>query len=176
MSEVAKKQKSFLSDIRVGDYMAGAALAGVVYLYTEINSVNTNLNKRIIEITHILKRMNRNSRILDMQLTSHLHHHQMEEKDPDIEEGNSTTSNNTDAEFREEIFARLKYLEDRVAYFETVNNPMVTKQEKIKAQPSPYVTSNDTMNPMFTDGNASKDSIHVNVSREYKGDETQPIH
>lgn len=175
MSEITVKSKSFFDGIKFSDCIATGAAGGCIYLWGEINSMNTSLNNRIIEITEILKRMNRNSRILDMQLTSHLHHHQMKEKDSDLEDNNSTSTNQIDLEFKEEIFARLKYLEDRVAHFESVNNPMITKIEKAKVKPSPFVTSNDNSNNMFLNKNISNNVVHFGVNKEYRGDQTQPI-
>ena len=134
--------KSKFSDIRTVDYLTGINTAAIIYIYYSMTTLGQDLNNKIIRLTTVLKRLNKNINVSDMQLKrfifessiNPLHDDKLNEEDID--------SNAKEEDFKIEVLERIKALESRLSIYESVNNPIIPKCTKINKNESPNIVHN----------------------------------
>lgn len=72
MSEVATKNKSYFSGVRVADFMGFGALGISLFLWNNFTQELTRINESIIKLTEFIKIVNKNVNLLDLQLTQQM--------------------------------------------------------------------------------------------------------
>jgi len=123
--------KSLISGIKGIDCLTGINSMAVVHLYYSISSLGQDLNTKILRLTSVLKRLNKNINVTDMQLKRFIietninpvHNQNTYEEDLDSE-------TITD-EFKIFILEKLKSLEDRISSVENIDKKSFKKNESI---------------------------------------------
>uniref|UniRef100_A0A6C0BED7 Uncharacterized protein n=1 Tax=viral metagenome TaxID=1070528 RepID=A0A6C0BED7_9ZZZZ len=123
--------KSLISGIKGIDCLTGINSMAVVHLYYSISSLGQDLNTKILRLTSVLKRLNKNINVTDMQLKRFIietninpvHNQNTNEEDLDSE-------TITD-EFKIFILEKLKSLEDRISSVENIDKKSFKKNESI---------------------------------------------
>lgn len=145
-------KKFSLTNFKGSDIVLGVNSACIVYLYYEMSKLGADLNKKVLGLTDVIKRINRNTNVVDMQLKRHLINHKTDidvEKDQLLKD---YLSENNNSEVINILELKLKELEKRL--------------EKIEG----------TMNPIYDVKKGSDEYDTVTDKRQYKGDETQPLY
>ena len=123
--------KSKFTDLRGVDIVTGVNSACVIYLYYSLTSLGQELNNKIVRLTTILKRLNKNINITDRELKRHIIEYIKDYEDTDREA--------LDEEFKKEVLLKIQQLEERLSIYETINNPIITKYANGKKDVSPAI-------------------------------------
>lgn len=116
MSEVATKNKSYFSGVRVADFMGFGALGISLFLWNNFTQELTRINESIIKLTEFIKIVNKNVNLLDLQLTQQM----FDNNTKKTLKNTDNTENDSDENYRlleykyEKLLKRIKVLEDKL--------------------------------------------------------------
>lgn len=136
--------KNSLAKVGGVEIMTGINTVGIIYFYYELNKLGADVNKRIGTISGIIKKLNNNINVINQHFMKHLYHHRTV---LDVDDQSSTSDmleNHNILTVNEEILARLKELDDRVAELEAVRSPLFIEKSIENKFPnsSPKQTNN----------------------------------
>lgn len=144
--------KLSLANFKGSDVVLGLNSACIVYLYYELSKLGVDINKKIIGLASIVRQINKNTNVIDMQLKKHLVIHKT---DLDVE-------NN-------------KLLED---YVSDNNNSetIITLESKIRELEKRLDKLEETKNPIHNVKSLEDDSSFYTAKNDNQGIRTQPLH
>lgn len=108
-----KQSKFSFDSVRVTDYISIGAIFLSGYVWYNLSSEIVALNERIIHLVKDIKTINKNTKILDLQLTQHLL--------SDKKQKSFTTLNSSQDETYNKILQRIEELENRIIFLESKN-------------------------------------------------------
>lgn len=132
-------QKNQLTKFGGVEIVTGINTVGIIYLYYELSKLGTDLNRKIISVIDILKKLNKNVNVIDMHLKKHL----LEEK---INNENEESSN----EMLKELLTRVDNIEKRIEILEDiqVNNKKPLKRNLTENIEDEY-SKNETLRKLL---------------------------
>jgi hypothetical protein len=144
--------KNSLSKVGGVEIMTGINTVGLVYTYYELNKLGADVNKRLIMLSSVIKKLNNNVNVINQHFIKHLYHHKTILDIDDQTSISDASENNNLLAINENILARLKELENKVLELESISNPLLTEKAcgKKVSDSSPKQTYNgkDT-EPLF---------------------------
>lgn len=122
------EKKSLVTNFKGSDVVIGINSGCIIYLFYEMSKLGADLNKKILGITDIIKRINKNTNVVDMQLKRHLVNHKTDidiQKDESLKE---YLSDNNNSDVITKLENKIIELEKRVIKLEETNNPIINKE------------------------------------------------
>lgn len=120
--------KNPLTKLGGNEVVTGINTIGIVFLYYKLYEMGVDINAKVAALTGVIKKINRNTNIVNMHLKNHLIKHKT---DYDLD-NNNTDDDDVELllqqEFKEQIFTKMRNLEERIAYLESIQNPIIKKQ------------------------------------------------
>lgn len=120
--------KNHLSKLGGTEVVVGINTVGIVFLYYKLSELGSDLNKKIAALTGIIKKINKNTNIVNMHLKSHLIKHKTEYDNDDVLSNENDLNEILDQEFKDQILSKIRVLEERLINIETVHNPIINKK------------------------------------------------
>lgn len=120
--------KNHLSKLGGTEVVVGINTVGIVFLYYKLSELGSDLNKKIAALTGVIKKINKNTNIVNMHLKSHLIKHKTEYDNNDVLSNENDLNEILDKEFKDQILSKIRVLEERLINIETVHNPIINKK------------------------------------------------
>ncbi len=111
------KSSFSLANLSGQDVVTFGSSAALLCLYYSLPELGSDLNKKISTLAKVLKKVNRNSNVVDMHFKKHLISHKTELDDNDY-----------NFEYIKKLEDRIKRLEELLDNSETVLNPIINEK------------------------------------------------
>ena len=119
--------KNSLAKLGGTEVVTGINLVGLVFLYYKFYELGTDLNSKIASLAGVIKKINKNTNIVNMHLKHHLFKHKTDFDIENEENENSFLIDSNDNQNIDKILLELSELKERIVILEQVNNPLLNK-------------------------------------------------
>lgn len=109
------------------EVVTGINLVGLVFLYYKIYELGSDLNGKIAALAGVMKKINKNTNVVNMHLKHHLYKHKTELDVDDNDNEDNLLIKSDNQEDIEKILTELSQLKQRIAVLEQLNNPLINK-------------------------------------------------